>query len=286
MFGGTVVLLVQKFYDVDDFKRVMIPYLEKEEAVNGLPLGILMNSNEMIKPTVMAGVYKDEQPILMLLQTHPKQIIVSVFKGMTPLELPLVTKLIHESIEEIAGFIGEKVIVQEMAQHIATLRQLKVVLGMDQRIYQLKEVKKKPSNVGNFRWITNSDQAVIQQWVYDFAASINQPLDMEQASKRAEELIQNRKLAGWEVGNQLVSMANASRPTKNNITINFVYTPDMFRKNGYASNCVAELSQRLLANGFSSISLYTDITNPTSNKIYMEIGYEPMKDSILLFLEN
>lgn len=280
------MFLVQKFYDVEDFKRVMIPYLEKEEAVNGLPLGILMNIDEKIKPTVMAGVYKDEQPILMLLQTHPKQIIVSVFQKIIPLELSLISKLIHESITEIPGFIGEKTIVREMAQHIASLRQLKVILGMDQRIYQLNEVKKKPSNLGNFRWITQNDQSTIQQWVYDFAASINQPLEMEQASKRVEELIQGGKLAGWEVDHQLVSMANASRPTKNNITINFVYTPKEFRNKGYATNCVAELSERLLESDFSSTSLYTDITNPTSNKIYMEIGYQPMIDSILLFLEK
>ena len=280
------MFLVQKFYDVEDFERVMIPYLEKEEAVNGLPLGILMNIDEKIKPTVMAGVYKDEQPILMLLQTHPKQIIVSVFQKIIPLELSLISKLIHESITEIPGFIGEKTIVREMAQHIASLRQLKVILGMDQRIYQLNEVKKKPSNLGNFRWITKNDQSTIQQWVYDFAASINQPLEMEQASKRVEELIQGGKLAGWEVDHQLVSMANASRPTKNNITINFVYTPKEFRNKGYATNCVAELSERLLESDFSSTSLYTDITNPTSNKIYMEIGYQPMIDSILLFLEK
>jgi len=280
------MFLVQKFYDVEDFKRVMIPYLEKEEAVNGLPLGILMNIDEKIKPTVMAGVYKDEQPILMLLQTHPKQIIVSVFQKITPLELPLISKLIHESITEIPGFIGEKALVREMAQHIASLRQLKVVLGMDQRIYQLNEVQKKPSNLGNFRWITKNDQSIIQQWVYDFAASVNQPFEMEQASKRAEELIQSGKLAGWEVDHQLVSMANASRPTKNNITINFVYTPKEFRKKGYATNCVAELSERLLESGFSSTCLYTDITNPTSNKIYLEIGYQPMIDSILLFFEK
>ncbi|MDU1847946.1 MAG: GNAT family N-acetyltransferase [Niallia nealsonii] len=280
------MFLVQKFYDVEDFKRVMIPYLEKEEAVNGLPLGILMNIDEKIKPTVMAGVYKDKQPILMLLQTHPKQIIVSVIQKIIPLELSLISKLIHESITEIPGFIGEKTIVREMAQHIASLRQLKVILGMDQRIYQLNEVKKKPSNLGNFRWITKNDQSTIQQWVYDFAASINQPLEMEQASKRVEELIQGGKLAGWEVDHQLVSMANASRPTKNNITINFVYTPKEFRNKGYATNCVAELSERLLESDFSSTSLYTDITNPTSNKIYMEIGYQPMIDSILLFLEK
>ncbi len=278
--------LVQKFYDLVDFKKVMIPHLEKDEAVNGLPLGILMNANQDMKPTVMAGLYDNEQPILMLLQTHPKQIIVAVFERISPNDLPLISKLIHESITEIPGLIGDKAIVEEIAMHIASLRSLKVVLGMDQRIYQLKELKKNADQTGIFRWADKSDQAIIQQWVYDFAVSVNQPLEIDQAAKRAEELIESNRLAFWEVDNQVVSMANASRPTKNNITINFVYTPKEFRKRGYASNCVAELTQRLLSSGFSSTSLYTDITNPTSNKIYMEIGYEPKIDSILLFLEK
>jgi uncharacterized protein len=278
--------LVQKFYDLEDFKKVMIPHLEKDEAVNGLPLGILMNANQDMKPTVMAGLYDNEQPILMLLQTHPKQIIVAVFERISPNDLPLISKLIHESITEIPGLIGDKAIVEEIAMHIASLRSLKVVLGMDQRIYQLKELKKKADQTGIFRWADKSDQAITQQWVYDFAVSVNQPLEIDQAAKRAEELIESNRLAFWEVDNQVVSMANASRPTKNNITINFVYTPKEFRKRGYASNCVAELTQRLLSSGFSSTSLYTDITNPTSNKIYTEIGYEPKIDSILLFLEK
>lgn len=278
--------LVQKFYDIEDFKKVMIPHLEKDEVVNGLPLGILMNANQDVKPTVMAGLYHNEQPILMLLQTHPKQIIVAVFERILPNDLPIISKLVHESITEIPGLVGDKAIVEELAMHIASLRNLNVALGMDQRIYQLKELKKQADHTGIFRWANKSDQAITQQWVYDFAVSINQPMEMDQAAKRAEELIENNRLAFWEVDNKVVSMANASRPTKNNITINFVYTPQEFRKRGYASNCVAELTRRLLASGFFSTSLYTDITNPTSNKIYMEIGYEPKVDSILLFFEK
>nr|WP_264298278.1 GNAT family N-acetyltransferase [Bacillus sp. B1-b2] len=84
----------------------------------------------------------------------------------------------------------------------------------------------------------------------------------------------------------LVSIANATRPTKQNITINFVYTPNVFRKKGYASSCVSALTLNMLESGFGTTSLYTDITNPTSNKIYMEIGYEPLVNSLLVFIKG
>jgi uncharacterized protein len=61
-----------------------------------------------------------------------------------------------------------------------------------------------------------------------------------------------------------------------------VYTPPEKRKHGYASDCVAALTQHLLDSGYKTASLYTDLDNPTSNKIYMEIGYEPVMDSMLL----
>jgi hypothetical protein len=40
----------------------------------------------------------------------------------------------------------------------------------------------------------------------------------------------------------------------------------------------------MLDQGYKTTSLYTDLENPTSNKIYMDIGYEPIMDSILLLL--
>ncbi|MEC0672091.1 hypothetical protein P9D47_06275 [Bacillus haynesii] len=38
-------------------------------------------------------------------------------------------------------------------------------------------------------------------------------------------------------------MAQKARPTKNGITVNLVFTPRHFRRKGYASSCVAVLSQ-------------------------------------------
>jgi predicted GNAT family acetyltransferase len=56
-----------------------------------------------------------------------------------------------------------------------------------------------------------------------------------------------------------------------------VYTPPDQRGHGWASNAVAEISRRILANG-ARACLYTDQANPTSNKIYAALGYRPVVD--------
>ncbi|WP_341715563.1 hypothetical protein [Priestia aryabhattai] len=42
----------------------------------------------------------------------------------------------------------------------------------------------------------------------------------------------------------------------------------------------------MLDSGFQTTSLYTDTTNLTSNKIYMEIGYEHVADSALVLFHE
>jgi ribosomal protein S18 acetylase RimI-like enzyme len=61
--------------------------------------------------------------------------------------------------------------------------------------------------------------------------------------------------------------------------VNYVYTPPERRGHGYASACVATLTQQLLDEGVPRCCLYTDLSNPTSNKIYQAIGYRPVCDA-------
>ena len=83
----------------------------------------------------------------------------------------------------------------------------------------------------------------------------------------------------WESkAGEIVSMAQRTRPTVNVITIGLVYTPPELRGRGYASNCVAALSQHLLDSGWSICSLTTDLANPVSNHIYQRMGYRPVCD--------
>jgi predicted GNAT family acetyltransferase len=75
-------------------------------------------------------------------------------------------------------------------------------------------------------------------------------------------------------------MAATTRPTENGIAISFVYTPPGLRRKGYATSCVAMLSKELLHTGYKFCTLYTDLSNPTSNSIYRKIGFEEVCDSV------
>ena len=51
------------------------------------------------------------------------------------------------------------------------------------------------------------------------------------------------------------------------------------RGRGFATSLVAAQSRWLLEQGRQFCFLYTDLANPTSNRIYARIGYEPVCDS-------
>jgi predicted GNAT family acetyltransferase len=56
-----------------------------------------------------------------------------------------------------------------------------------------------------------------------------------------------------------------------------VYTPPEARGRGYGSAVTAHLTQHIRAGG-ADACLFTDLANPTSNKIYAAIGYRPVAD--------
>ena len=92
-----------------------------------------------------------------------------------------------------------------------------------------------------------------------------------------DRVLQKQKAYLWD-SEIPVSIACSTRSTPNGVGINMVYTPPEHRKKGYASACVAALSQKLLDKGYKFCFLFTDLSNPTSNKIYQDIGYQPVAD--------
>ena len=77
-------------------------------------------------------------------------------------------------------------------------------------------------------------------------------------------------------------MVGAGGETPNGIRIGPVYTPPDHRGRGYASNLTAFVSRTVLDEGRSFCFLYTDVANPTSNRIYQSIGYEPVGDAMMV----
>jgi predicted GNAT family acetyltransferase len=61
------------------------------------------------------------------------------------------------------------------------------------------------------------------------------------------------------------------------VRIGPVYTPPELRGRGYASSAVAARSRLAIQNGLRC-TLFTDLANPTSNKIYADVGYRRVAD--------
>ena len=79
-------------------------------------------------------------------------------------------------------------------------------------------------------------------------------------------------------------MAGATGGTPSGIRINWVYTPNELRGNGYATSLVSALSQKFLDEGLKFCFLYTDLTNPISNLICQRIGYRSVSDAAIYHL--
>ncbi|GAB6417367.1 GNAT family N-acetyltransferase [Bacillus anthracis] len=271
------------YEEVVNFKKEVIPFLEKNEQENNLMLGVL----QMVEQPIFMGVAKQEEEVaVVFLQTEEKKQIIVATSEVMGVDIKELAKELTKVYPDIPGLIGNKKVVQRLAEEIAVLENKKTTVAMEQGIYELKQVKKKWTEEGIFREINSDELPVIEKWIYQFCEDVNLPTTKEEAEQTAHTLITNHRLFGLEIDGKLVSVAAKTRPTKNNITINFVYTPKEERKKGYASNCVAALSQRMLDEGYKTTTLYTDLANPTSNKIYQEIGYEQIAESLLIFLEK
>lgn len=265
------------------FKNEVLPFLETYEQENNLILGVLRSSQ---LPLFMATAIKEEKVVLVMLQTNKRQVIVAKSTHLEKEEIRDIARQLAIAYPDVPGLIGEKQVVESLAEQLADIQNKSIQIKMNQGVYGLKYVKKKAGSNGIFRRVEIKEKTLIEDWVYRFCEEVNLAVTKEEAVHTAAELIESQRLFGWEVGGRLVSMAAVTRPTKRNITINFVYTPKAERKKGYAFNCVSALSQLMLNNGYEMTSLYTDLANPTSNKIYKEIGYELIMESVLLFLES
>jgi predicted GNAT family acetyltransferase len=132
---------------------------------------------------------------------------------------------------------------------------------------------------GRLRTARPDDVALVARWIADFndEALEQSTSDRVAALRMAHDLVahQGRSVYLWEDG-QPVSMAATGHPSPNGGRVYAVYTPPDQRRKGYAGSSVAALSRSLLASGLSYCFLFTDLTNPTPNHIYREIGYEPV----------
>lgn len=147
------------------------------------------------------------------------------------------------------------------------------------RIFQLDTVAPVVGVPGAMRRATEADRDVLLDWTNAFIAEAFPAVHAGDAEQMVNSRLRSRTggMVLWEDGGPR-SLAGYGGPTPTGIRIGPVYTPPEHRGRGYASACVAALSQRLLDDGRRRCFLFTDLANPTSNTVYQRLGYRPVTD--------
>jgi GNAT superfamily N-acetyltransferase len=134
---------------------------------------------------------------------------------------------------------------------------------------------------GSWRFVEARDRDLIADWLVAFSSeAMPEAPPIPDPGATAERWIARIGRTGylWEDGGEAVSLVGAGGETPHGIRIGPVYTPPERRGRGYASSLTAAASRDQLDRGRQFVFLFTDLANPTSNKIYQAIGYEPVCD--------
>ena len=271
--------------DAVEFLRIAGALLERDEARNQLPLGIA--GNLMARPdafeVVRFWVVRDgDEPVAAAVRTDSFNLVLGDPSSETALG-PLLDAVAADD-PEVPGIVGNVPFVEPAAERLAGASGRTAERILSQGVYGLTGVRDVPRAPGEPRPAGPRDRALLLDWLRAFVTEAVP--DPDETFRRMERTLESRfgiESAGfwlWKDGGQPVSLAGFSGPTPTGIRIGPVYTPPGHRRRGYATTLVADLSAWLLERGHRACFLYTDLANPTSNRIYVEIGYERVCDAM------
>jgi len=156
-----------------------------------------------------------------------------------------------------------------------------------QGVFALERVAQPEGISGRMRAAGPDDRPLLLDWWRAFAEeALGESPDPDSVVHSLDHRLEAPEagVALWE-DVRTVSLASFGNPTPNGIRIGPVYTPPEYRRRGYASALVAQLSERLLT-GRRFCFLFTDLANPTANRIYERIGYRRVCEAAEIAFER
>jgi predicted GNAT family acetyltransferase len=278
-------LRVQRFDSGPALLDAAGDFLVEREAEHNLIFGICANlaadPGFPIAPPYLAAVSRGDRVVLASVMTPPWNLVLSWTDD--PAAVQALAEDLAAAGVKVPGTSGPVDTANAFASVWCQSRGLASQLTVSERIYRLERVIPPVGVPGRARVATEADRDLLFEWVDAFLGEALERRSPEEASVLVDRSFRtgSRTWYLWDDGGP-VSLAASGGPTPNGIRIGPVYTPPEMRRHGYASAVTAATSQAELDKGRRFIFLFTDLSNPTSNKIYQQIGYRPVIDVDLL----
>jgi len=283
----------KRFFDVNEFYDATYDLLMRHEAQNLIPLGNIIigkkgeDKSGWRDPAnwFMATVSDDAGVRLVAIMTPPHNIALYARENIV--DERAVACLI-DNFGDIAppGVMSTNDLALHFTRAYCAAKGLTHEIVKRQRIYELTQICPDIQPIGTIRRANEGDMYFVPFWIEAFYSAADlygkDTMNIPQDAQIYLDRIKHGQIYILEDDGRPVSIAGINREMETVCGIGSVFTPPYFRQKGYATSCVAQLSQIALDKGFTKCVLYTDLANPTSNSIYQKIGYEAICDSLMI----
>lgn len=274
-----MLMKINRFDDANQFYERVKDYLLKQEALHNRLLALcnalIHNPERFDQKPYLATVEVDGDIVAVVMKIPPRNLLLSKIQDFVAIEA--IAQHLHLTYQEpLPGVNAPTIEAKAFAEAWHSLTGQSYQLKMSLRAFQLEQVQAIPQTTGRLRIATESERKLLIRW---FEAFILEALGSVEpgVERTVERHLQRGSAYIWE-DETPVSMACQVGVTPNGAGVSLVYTPPEHRRKGYASACMAALSQTLLKAGHRYCFLFTDLANPTSNHIYQAIGYKSAGD--------
>lgn len=274
---------VIRYRSVSEYLAGAGPFLEAREAEHNLTFGVLSHVQEdpgqYDGAPYLAAVVHGDRVVGAAIRTPPWRLILSVFDGDAGEVAAALARDLRS--EQLPGMVGPTASTTAFAEAWAAETGKVATITRHERSFRLRRVIPPRPAAGTMLRGGEEHRAILAAWAgaFDREAHTTPPghADYDAVADRWIRGV-GRTAWLWVDEGRPVSLAGVGGPTPHGIRVGPVYTPPELRGRGYASNLVAAASQLELDGGRRFVFLFTDLANPTANKIYQSIGYEPVID--------
>lgn len=277
-------LRLDRYVRAGEFLAVAGAYLQAREAEHNLLLGIAGTLRDEPgtydePPPLFATVTQGERVVAAAVRTPPRNLVLSEIDEAAAVEV-LADGLAGE---ELPGVVGPPEAVRQFAERWTGRTGEGWQVQIEERIFRLRRVIPPRPTPGAMRPAQVADRDLMVEWIVAFEREALPDSDAARVADSVDDSLAGvgHRIFLWEDA-EPVSLVGTGGATPNGIRIGPVYTPPRFRGRGYASALTATVSQAMLDEGRRFCFLYTDLANPTSNRIYAAIGYEPVTDASMV----
>jgi predicted GNAT family acetyltransferase len=274
---------VHRLNDVEAFLSRAGAFLEEREAEHNLLFGICASIR--VTPELYDGppgfwvvTDGDSRVLAASLRTPPYNQVLS------EVDDPAVPDALADALadEPLPGVLGPSEAAARFVRRWTAITGTRARRLLAERIFSLDRVvpPARPAP-GTWRLASAREREQVADWLVAFVTeAMPEDPPLPDPLGAADRWIAGigRTLYLWEDDGAVVSLVGAGGETPHGIRIGPVYTPPEARGRGYATALTAAASQDQLDRGRRFCFLFTDLANPTSNRIYQEIGYRPVRD--------